>query len=212
MTPGKQQRVVAELGRPETRAETAARKAEASASHRKRQTLNNLLYSVLAALALVAVIVLAVPQPPAAPRRAVNWSQVAQQGAGTEPAPLVAPRLPKTWTANSAQLRTQTADAVDAWYIGFVTPSKEFIALTQGFHANDTWVAAQLQNTPATSTRDIGGLTWKVYDNRGAGNSAGNVQYALATTDGPSTVLLYGTAPTREFDTLATATAAALNH
>lgn len=212
MSANKPQRIVAELGRPETRAETAARKAETSANHRKRQTLNNLLYSLLAALALVAVIVLAVPQPAAVPPRNVNWSEVASQGAGSEPAPLIAPTLPKTWTANSAELRSQTRDGVDAWYIGFVTPSKEFIALTQGFNANDTWVAAQLDNAAATSSREIGGLKWTVYDNRNSGQDTGNVQYALTTTVGHSTVVLYGTAPTHEFDTLATATAAALNH
>jgi hypothetical protein len=45
-------RVVAELGRPETPAETAARKAESSRLHRQRQTVNNLVYSLIATLGI----------------------------------------------------------------------------------------------------------------------------------------------------------------
>ena len=86
--------VVAELGRPETAQETAARKAESSRNHRQRQTVNNLVYSLLACLAIVAVVVLMVPRNAPTIQKNVNYVEVAKQGQGTEPDALATPELP----------------------------------------------------------------------------------------------------------------------
>ena len=55
-------RIVAELGRPETPEETAARRAENSLKHRQRQTVQNLILALGASLLVVLVIVLIVPR------------------------------------------------------------------------------------------------------------------------------------------------------
>ena len=55
-------RIVAELGRPETASETAARKAENSRLYRQRKTVNNLTLSLLVSLGMVLLIVLIVPR------------------------------------------------------------------------------------------------------------------------------------------------------
>ena len=55
-------RVVAELGRPETPSETAARKAESSRVYRSSQTFRNLIAALLASVAVVLVIAFAVPR------------------------------------------------------------------------------------------------------------------------------------------------------
>ncbi|QDZ14410.1 DUF4245 domain-containing protein [Humibacter ginsenosidimutans] len=203
--------VVAELGRPETAAETATRKAQASADHRRRQTVNNLIYSLLATLGLVVVIVLMVPraQPDATPD--IDYAKIAAQGAGVEPDPLLTPHLSKSWTSNSAELRQQTQDQVDEWYIGLITPSKQYIGLTQGFDANATWLADQVANTHSVSTTEIDGITWSIYDNRDSSRDVGDAQYALSTKQGKSTVVLYGTASNAEFQTLAKSVSSQLN-
>ena len=196
--------VVAELGRPETPEETAARKAQNSANHRNRQTVNNLVYSLIATVALVAVIVLIVPRGnPTASAPPVDYAAVAQQAQGSEPDRLLVPELPSGWKSNSAELRTKTSDNVDAWYIGLLTPKGQYIGMVQGFGANDSWVADQVNRTRIAGTRDIGGVKWDVYDNRAAGSDAGNVAYALVTTAGKSTVVVFGTASDDEFTTVA---------
>jgi hypothetical protein len=200
-------RIVAELGRPETPEETAARKAKDSRNHRSRQTVNNLVYSLLATLALVAVIILMVPRATPAPHVDVDYAAIAAQGQGSEPDPLATPKLPSTWTSNSAQLRTGSADNIDAWYIGFITPSEQYIGFTQGFTANDTWLSQLLENTAASGAVMIDGVNWTVYDNRDSSKDVGNVRYALTTTAGSSTYVLLGTAKTAEFDTVAHALA-----
>ena len=196
--------VVAELGRPETPEETAARKAQNSANHRNRQTVNNLVYSLIATVALVAVIVLIVPRGnPTSSTPPVDYAAVAQQAQGSEPDRLLVPTLPSGWTSNSAELRTKTSDGVDAWYIGLLTPKGQYIGIVQGFDANDSWVADQVDRTRIAGTREIDGVKWDAYDNRSAGSDAGNVAYALATTAGKSTVVVFGTANDDEFTTVA---------
>lgn len=195
--------VVAELGRPETPEETARRKAQTSADHRRRQTVNNLIYSLLATLALVVVIVLMVPRPTPDAVKSVDYVKIAEQGAGTEPDPLITPKLPSDWKSNSAQLRQQTDDRVDEWYIGLITPSQQYIGMVQGFRANATWLAGQVANSNPVGSTTVDGVKWSIYDNRQSSRDVGDVQYALSATEGASTVVLYGTADTQEFTQLA---------
>ena len=207
MTENHKAPIVAELGRPETPQEAAARKAEASRNHRARQTVSNLVYALIATLALVAVIVLVVPKSAPTEQTHVNYAAVAAQGQGTEPDRLVSPKLPKSWTSNSAELKTGSADQIDSWYIGLITPSQQYIGLTQGFKANDTWTANLLENSTGTGAVTIDGIRWTVYNNRNSSRDVGNVEYALSTQAGDSTYVLLGTAKTAEFDTLARALA-----
>ncbi|MBW8871711.1 MAG: DUF4245 domain-containing protein [Leifsonia sp.] len=200
--------VVAELGRPETPEETAARKAENSANHRTRQTINNLVFSLLATLALVAVIVLVVPRGnPTSTTPPVDYASIAQQAEGSEPDALLVPKLPSTWKSNNAELRTKTADKVDSWYVGLITPKQQFIGMTQGFAANDSWVSQQVNKSMIKGTREIDGVTWDVYDNRTSSADDGNVEYALVTQSGDSSVIVFGTADDGEFRTLASSLA-----
>ncbi|RDV46338.1 DUF4245 domain-containing protein [Leifsonia sp. ku-ls] len=200
--------VVAELGRPETPEETAARKAQNSANHRNRQTINNLVYSLLATLAIVAVIVLIVPRGnPSATKPAVDYASIAQQAQGSEPDRLLVPKLPADWKSNNAELRTKTADKVDSWYVGFITPKQQFIGLTQGFGANESWVSDQVNKSRIKGTRVIDGVTWDVYDNRTSSSDDGNVEYALVTSSGDSTIIVFGTAEDAEFRTVASSLA-----
>lgn len=197
--------IVAELGRPETPEETAARKAQNSANHRNRQTVNNLVYALIATVALVTVIVLMVPRGnPTATTSPVDFGAVAQQAQGTQPDPLLVPTLPSSWTSNSAELRTKTADRVDSWYIGLLTPKGQYIGIVQGFEANDSWIAEQVNRSRISGTREIDGIRWDVYDNRKSSN-AGNVEYALTTIAGKSSIVVFGTATDDEFVTAASA-------
>ncbi|MGN6743473.1 MAG: DUF4245 domain-containing protein, partial [Amnibacterium sp.] len=189
-------RVVAELGRPETPEETEARKAEGRRLRRQRQTARNLVYSLLVCVALVIVIVIAVPRgtPPAHP--AIDYRTLAAQSQGSVDRPLLAPAVPSSWKANAAELRT--ADGVTSWYVGFVLPRDEFLSYTEGLAGNPTWLADVLESARPTGTTTVGGLTWRVYDRRGLGDAAGNVAYALSTRIGTTDLVVTGTATPAE--------------
>ena len=198
-------RIVAELGRPETPDETAARKAENSLKHRQRQTVQNLILALGASLLVVLVIVLLVPRSDTPMERDIDVAAVAEAAQVATDDPLAVPVLPDGWRANAAELRTSNVDGVTAWYAGYLTPSNEYIGMYQGLEANPTWVAGLLERTLATGTVTIDGVEWTLYDNRDSGDDVGNARYGLVTESGGSTFVLLGTATPEEFETLAAA-------
>lgn len=198
-------RVVAELGRPETPEETAARKAESARKHRQRQTTKNLVLALGASLILMLVIVLLVPRSDTPIERDIDVAAVAEQAQVTSDTPLAVPEVPSDWRANAAELRRSDADDITAWYAGYLTPSNEYVGMYQGLDANPTWVAEQLSRTLATGTTTIDGIEWTVYDNRDSTDDVGNARYGLVTEAGDTTFVLIGTATTDEFETIATA-------
>lgn len=197
--------VVAELGRPETPDETAARKAETSRRHRANQTLLNLVVALIGSLLVVVFLVAVVVRPAPPPAEGIDYATVAGQAQVDSTEPLLAPVLPPGWSANDA--RFQTTQQVPTWYIGFLTPGEQYIGLDQGIGANPTWQAALLDNAKQSGTVTIEGVEWTIYDQRDA-SDPGNYAYSLATTHGESTVLLHGSASDDEFALLATAIAA----
>ena len=201
-------RVVADLGRPETPEETAARKAETSRKHRASQTVVNLAWSLGVSVAVMLVLVLVVVRPDLPAREPVDYTLLAEQSESQAGQPLLSPELPQGWYANKAELNTGS-DGVTTWVVGFITPSDQYIALNQGVEANPTWLGNQLTPKDRPGLEGTGGeqlddVDWTVYDNRTA-EDAGNFAYAMSAELGDSIVVLRGTADANEFRTLATA-------
>jgi len=200
--------VVAELGRPETPEEYAARRAEASRLRRSRQTTKNLWLSILASLVVVLALVLVVPRGDMKFAPDVDYAQVAEEAQGGVDVPLAVPELGDGWRSNSAELR-KGADDVQSWYIGLLTPSDDYLGFSQGIEANESWLSALLNESRADGVKEIGGLEWTVYDNRDSG-AKGNIEYALAATTDDGVYAVYGTADPAEAETLAAAVATSL--
>jgi hypothetical protein len=200
MVPPKQPAVVAELGRPETPDETAWRKAETSRKHRANQTTLNLVVALIASLGVVLFLVVVVVRPNPAPSLGVDYAATAAQAQGDAAEPLVVPTLAAGWSANAA--RFETVSAVPTWYIGFITPTTQFIALNQGIGANDTWLATVLDDAEMTGVTTVEGIRWDVYDERDS-EDPGNHAYSMSTEASGFTIVLHGTAPTAEFEELA---------
>lgn len=200
-------RVVAELGRPETADERATRLATNSRNYRARKTINNLVYSLLATVGAVIVLVLIVPRSDTPLTRNVDYAAVAEQAQPGIEVPLAAPVLPGGWAANAAEWRSGGSDGVSSWYIGLITPSNEFVGLTQAVDANPTWLAEQLEEVASEDTITIEGVDWDVYRNPAPAADQGNFETALVTEAGDSNYLLTGTAPDDELAVLAGALA-----
>lgn len=205
MAKNDQPRVVAELGRPETPEETAARKAEQSRLYRDRKTLRNLIYALLVSVGLVAVIVFLVPRTEGSLLQDVDYTQVAAGAQSSMPVPLAVPDLPEGWTSNAAEIRTATRDRVVSWYIGLITPGDQFLGLTQAVDANPSWLADQVAQGYASGVITIDGVEWTIYDNRSASTDVGNAKYAMSAESGPTTYVLAGTADPSDFETVARA-------
>ena len=180
--------------------EVAAVKAENSRRHRAAQTTRNLIWALVATLIVVLFLVLVVVRPDLQAADPVDFGTVASQAQPGIDETLAAPVLPSGWTSNRADL-TKSGD-IPVWYIGFITPSDQFIALNQGVNANATWVDNLLDRAKPTGSTIIDGTEWTVYDHRSS-DDPGNLAYALVTVAGDSTYVLHGTASDGEFALLA---------
>ncbi|CAD6002058.1 DUF4245 domain-containing protein [Agreia sp. COWG] len=195
--------IVAELGRPETLEEEAARKAQNSKNYRESKTIRNLWVATAVIVGIVALMVLIVPRDDSSRLQAVDYKAVAVSAQRSLSVPLAVPDLPDTYTSNVAEIRTASLDNVSSWYLGLITPSKSFLSITQGVDANPSWLVNELQQTSPTDTVSIDGIDWTVYDNRSIGRDVGNVAYALTTVAGRSTFIVAGTASPEETQALA---------
>ncbi|MBO9626831.1 MAG: DUF4245 domain-containing protein [Microbacterium sp.] len=183
--------MVAELGRPETAEETAARKAESSRAYRSSQTIRSLVAALIATLAIVAVIVFAVPrgEPASAPH--VDVARIAADVESTMDSPVIVPDTGTFWRINDAGL---TGGATNVWDVTLAPAADEergFIKLAQAFHADSSWAPQRLNGVAPTDTTTIAGRTWDVFKVGDAGAKQ-NVTYAIGTQAGDDYVLLYG--------------------
>lgn len=213
--------VVAELGRPETPAETAARKATDSKLYRSRKTVNNLVFSLLVSLAVVIVMVLIVPRgSDVFSEQSVDVASLAEEAAPSAGRSLAAPEVPAAWKAKRAALRA--SGDVPLWQINYTTVDaatdlEAFATVVQAFTPDgspvaEEWVAAQLERQAATGTDEIGGITWTVYDHADRDPDEANMLYGLEGTWEGDTILVYGTDSATTIRDLAARTAASLAH
>ena len=182
-------RVVAELGRPETPDETAARKAESSRVYRSSQTVRNLVAALIATLAVVLVIVFAVPRGEPAPREPLDVAAVAQQVESARGAEPIVPTVPADWSVNGASV-----DEDDAWTIVYAPPGDSgFLRFAQAFENDQTWAMKLLRGTDPSGTTRIGDIVWDRYEIADP-STTGNIRAALGVQAGADHVLIYGDA------------------
>lgn len=116
---------------------------DSAAKHRAKQTVVNLVLSLVACLGIVIVTVLAVPRDDSNRIKPVDYVTAAESAEAASNLNLVAPELPSGWWANQAKWNASAADGVKVWKVGFVGPKNQYIGVTQGFGVNPTWVALQ---------------------------------------------------------------------
>ncbi|MBB2974842.1 hypothetical protein FHX49_000383 [Microbacterium endophyticum] len=186
----KEPRVVAELGRPETPDETAARKAASSRAYRGSQTFRNLLTALGVTLVIVAIVIFAVPRgeiPDDPAIDVVSLAADAEAGYGRD---IVVADVSSTWRVNSAVVK---GDSVPAWTVSYVPQDSSFLVVAQAFDADDAWARTELKGSAPTGTTTINGIVWDEYEIANP-SSTGNITYALGTQAGTDHILVYGTA------------------
>lgn len=186
----------ADLGRPETPQETAARKAENSRLHRSRQNLRNLIAALLVCGVVMLVMVLIVPRNDSPREFNVDFHAVAEQAQPGFEQQLATPEMGEQWRANAAEIRTG-ADEVTEWYIGFVRfdgdKARSYVGMSQGINANETWALQKLPGRSETGQVRLGGVTWREFDATNVSpEEAGNTRYSLIGEVDGSLFVLYG--------------------
>jgi hypothetical protein len=200
-------RVVAELGRPETPEETAARKAESSYVYRSSQTFRNLVAALLATLAIVLVVILGVPRGDLAETPPIDVAQVAAGVADTYERTVLTPDVPSSWLVNGAAV---SAGSVPEWTIVYAADGSAFLRVTQAFDADAEWPLTALAGKRPDGEVQIDGRAWERWSIADP-SSTGNVSFALGTHAGPDYVLVYGNADEQTTTTLAASLSAQLD-
>lgn len=183
--------IVAELGRPETPAETAARKAASSKAYRSSQTVRSLVAALIATLAIVAVIVFAVPRGEPATTEDIDVAGIAADVESTVGSPVIVPELGSFWRVNAAGLTSGAPLVWDVTLAPAAQNERGFIKLAQAFGTDASWAPQRLNGTAPTDTTTIDGVQWDVYDLGDAGAKQ-NITYAIGTQAGDDYLLLYG--------------------
>lgn len=184
------ERIVAELGRPETAAEAAARKAESSRVYRSSQTFRNLIAALVITLGVVAIVIFAVPRGEPAPQEPIDVEAVAREVSLTlDGSTALVPAVPDTWLVTSA---TVAGEDPRTWTVLYVPDGDAgFVRVAQGFGADQRWATRELSGADPAGTIVIGGVEWVEYDIPDPAR-AGNISAAISTTLGDDTVLVYG--------------------
>lgn len=193
-------RIVAELGRPETPDETAARKAQSSRNYRQSKTFRNLIAAMLVILAILAIVIFGVPRGEPAPRPPIDVAAEATALESTLGRTVLSPDM-SGWRVNAASLQS---GSVDAWTVVYVPADDAgFLNISQGFDADDAWPLEILAGARPTGSVEIDGITWSEY-RIGNPDAARNVSYALSTQAGTDGVMIYGTTSAEVAATAAT--------
>ncbi|WP_312169124.1 DUF4245 family protein [Microbacterium sp.] len=183
--------IVAELGRPETPEETAARKAASSKAYRSSQTVRSLVAALIVTLAIVMVIVFAVPRGEPANAPTVDMVGIASDVESTVDSPVIVPDLGDFWRVNVAKLTTGAPLVWDLTLAPSAEDERGFIKIAQAFDSDSSWAPQRLNGTAPTDTTSIGGLEWDVYELGDAGAKQ-NITHAIGTQAGDDYLLLYG--------------------
>ena len=185
----------ADLGRPETPEETAARKAASSKAYRSSQTVRNLVAALLVTLLVVFVIVAVVPRGEPVAQKPIDVAGIAEGVESTMDSPVIVPELGDFWRVNAAELQSGATVVWEVTMAPAADDERGFIKLAQAFDADSSWAPQRLSGVAPTDTVRIGGLEWDVYKPGNAGADA-NVTYAIGTQAGDDYVLLYGSRST----------------
>lgn len=175
----------------------------AKQAQRLNTPVRGMIISMLILVLLALPFFLLQPRPDGQTYRPdVDVNQEAGYAADVAEFTPLAPDLGDDYSPNFARWQGNTADNVDRWEAGWVTPSSRFIELIQTDQANPTWLVEQVDQAPQTGTREAHGLAWDTYQ---VENDRGQITRSWVGELDDSTVVLSGTGTEEELDHVAAA-------
>ena len=102
-----------------------------------------------------------------------------------------------------ASSRLEESDGVTSWYVGFVTPENQYIAIRQTYQPNPTWVALQLSGNAKAESKKIANLTWEYWPTLNPSNPPGTRERALLHQTEDLVLIIFGTAEWSDLESLA---------
>jgi hypothetical protein len=152
---------------------------------RLRQTVRDMVVSLVVVFAAIAVILLITWRPAPDPVRAIDPTPTLLLARAQADYPVLYPAdLSETWRPTSARWEaTPASQPFPAWHIGFVTPDGDYVQVGQSASDSPAYVAEQVG--PARLSGEWAG--WQTYN--------GPDQRALVRIDSGVAIVVSGTAP-----------------
>ncbi len=154
------------------------------AEDRTKRGVRDLILSLAVVGIFVAFLVAVAWRPSPEPVRTVDPTLQLEAARAQADYPVLAPvGLSADWKPTSARFEaTQTGSS---WFLGYVTPDDQYIAITQTDGDPASFVAEQTLDGTADGERTIDGQLWRQY--------VSGEQRSLVTTRGGATVVVTGT-------------------
>lgn len=180
---------------------------QSAKERRAKQTVNNLLLSLLATAGMVLMLILIVPRDDSSRIPHIDYKAVATQASEAAKRAVVAPKLPAEWWSNKATWLATPVDAVSRFEAGFVGPNNQYIGLTHAFDVNPTWLALTLKEVVLEKNYSNPGsaVVWAVYRSPEVHNPPKTRDVIWVATYGKDAVLIYGDGSESEFKAFTTA-------
>jgi hypothetical protein len=172
--------------------------------HRAKQTVNNLLLSLLATAGMVLVLILIVPRDDSNRIPRIDYIAIAEQASTSSGNDIAAPPIDTGWWSNQAKWFGSPVDAVPRFEAGFVSPDNEYIGMTHAFGVNPTWLALSLKDVVLEKnfSNPQSDVVWGIYRSAEVHDPVQTRDYMWVATLGTNAILLYGTAPENDFESL----------
>lgn len=158
-----------------------------NSSMRGRQTVRDMILSMLAIGGVVFVGYLFIPHSEGSGLKAVDYRSSAASAKRAAPYPVLAPEgLTDRWKATSVEYN-RDKKRPDAWHLGFLTPAGQYAAVEQSLEPREKAITDAAAGAKAEGgTTTIGGQEWQRYQ--------GTSYRALVVQSGSATTVVTGTA------------------
>jgi hypothetical protein len=138
-----------------------ARVREERASKRLRQTVRDMVISMLVVAGAVVLLVAPWNRSAPDPVRVIDPTPVVDGARATEPWPVLAPvGLPPTWRSTNARIST-AGDGQDVVHLGWLTPSTTSVAIDQSATKELTFVREVTVDAQPAGTATVDGASWQ---------------------------------------------------
>lgn len=125
------------------------------------RTMKNMIWGLLACLAVVALIGLVVQRPADETVKAIDFSGQLAAARKVAPYPVLAPEpLPQGWSATSAEAGGQPGQPF-TWHLGVITDQRKYVGLEQSNGDAQRFLADKVGATFEDGTSTVAGTAWQ---------------------------------------------------
>ncbi|WLQ36028.1 DUF4245 domain-containing protein [Streptomyces castrisilvae] len=167
------------------------------ASKRGKQTVRDMILSLMAIAVVAGVVYIFIPHDDKAdPVKAVDYRVELLTARRAAPYPVAAPSgLPEGWKPTSV---TYDQDAGNSWHLGFLDPDGKYVAIEQSTSPAKLYISQVSQKAEDTGrTQEVAGETWQRWE--------GPKYNALVREEKGATTVVTGSAPAERLAEMAAA-------